>query len=97
MALTTIAQLQALEEVTNPWDVENYSKVALEKFCLNGVHQPVWHNWPMAKPLEFLTPEPLHHWHKMFWDHDTKWYIHAVGAKEIDFWFSILHPHMVYH
>jgi hypothetical protein len=96
MASTTIAQLQALEEVMNPWDVENYSKVALEKFRLNGVHWPFWQDWPMAEPSEFLTPEPLHHWHKMFWDHDAKWCIHAAGANKIDFRFSILHPHMAY-
>ena len=29
----------------------------------------------------------------MFWDHDAKWCIRAVGPSEIDFRFSILHPH----
>ncbi|KAF9455638.1 hypothetical protein BDZ94DRAFT_1179584, partial [Collybia nuda] len=50
----------------------------------------------MAEPSQFLTPEPLHHWHKMFWDHDAKWCIHAVGKAEIDFRFSILHPQTGY-
>ncbi|KAF8226688.1 hypothetical protein L208DRAFT_1019253, partial [Tricholoma matsutake] len=38
-------------------------------------------------------PKPLHHWHKMFWDHDIKWCIRILGDTEINFWFSILHPH----
>ena len=29
----------------------------------------------------------------MFWDHDAQWCICAVGPAEIDFCFSILHPH----
>ena len=45
----------------------------------------------------FLTPEPLHHWYKIFWDHDIKWCIRAVGAAEIDFQFSVLQPHVSFH
>ena len=30
----------------------------------------------------------------MFWDHDLKWCVHAVGGTEIDFHFSILQPHI---
>lgn len=95
-ASTTLAQLTALETITDPWDLEAYKKLALEKYRLNGVHRPFWRDWPMAEPCQFLTPEPLHHWHKMFWDHDAKWCIHAVGGAEIDFRFSILHPHTAY-
>jgi hypothetical protein len=29
----------------------------------------------------------------MFWGHDVKWCIHVLGAAEIDFRFSVLHPH----
>lgn len=95
-ASTTLAQLQALEECVDPWDLEGYSKLALDKFRLCGVHRPFWRDWPLAEPSTFLTPEPLHHWHKMFWDHDAKWCIHAVGSAEIDFRFSILQPHTAY-
>ncbi|KAJ6556694.1 hypothetical protein B0H10DRAFT_2169607 [Mycena sp. CBHHK59/15] len=35
----------------------------------------------------------LHHWTKMFGDHEKKWCIAAVGAAEIDFRFSVLRPH----
>ena len=30
----------------------------------------------------------------MFWDHDLKWCVRAVGGTEIDFRFSILQPHV---
>ncbi|KAF9455162.1 hypothetical protein BDZ94DRAFT_1316610 [Collybia nuda] len=80
----------------DPWDLATYSQLALSRHHLNGVHQPFWRNWPMAEPSQFLTPEPLHHWHKMFWDHDAKWCIHAVGKAKIDFRFSILHPQTGY-
>jgi hypothetical protein len=60
---------------------------------LNDVHCPFWCDYPLAEPSVFLTPEPLHHWHKQFWDHDVKWCINAVSTAEIDFRFSILQPH----
>jgi hypothetical protein len=91
-ASTTIAQLQSIESKVHPWDLETYFREA-QKFRLNGVHRPFWRDWPLAEPSLFLTPEPLHHWHKAFWDHDAKWCIRAVGSEEIDFRFSILHPH----
>ncbi|KAJ6545132.1 hypothetical protein B0H10DRAFT_1969908 [Mycena sp. CBHHK59/15] len=69
-----------------------YLKKAKEK-RLNGVNHPFWRDWPLAEPSEFLTPEPLHHWTKMFGDHKKKWCIAAVGAAEIDFRFSVLRPH----
>lgn len=61
-----------------------------QNFCLNGVHMPFWRDWLYAQPSVFLTPEPLHQWHKEFWDHDCKWCIWIVGEAEIDFCFSIL-------
>jgi hypothetical protein len=95
-ASTTLAQLGALENEFDAWDLEGYTKAALHKHRLNGIHRPFWRDWPMAEPSQFLTPEPLHHWHKMFWDHDAKWCIHAVGSNEIDFRFSVLHPQTTY-
>ena len=44
----------------------------------------------LSDPSDFINPEILHHFHKMFWDHDVKWCIHAVGAAEVDFRFSII-------
>ena len=63
---------------------------------LNGVHRPFWRDWPVSDPCVFLTSEPLHHWHKQFWDHDFKWCLHSVGSAELDFRFSILPPHTGY-
>ena len=91
-ASMTLKQLTAIEKVADPWDLHTYIKQAMV-YRLNGVHRPFWRDWPLSDPCEFFTPEPLHHWHKMFWDHDAQWCIRAVGPAEIDFLFSILHPH----
>ena len=91
-ASTTLAQLHAIEDSVDPWDLKAYIKEAM-KVRLNGVHRPFWRDWALSEPSTFFTPEPLHHWHKMFWDHDANWCIHALGGPEIDFRFSILHPH----
>jgi hypothetical protein len=95
MASTTLAQLHAIEDAVHPWNLNYYIKEAA-KFRLNGVHRPFWRDWPMAEPSNFLTPEPLHHWHRMFWDHDAKWCIQVLGDSEIDFRFSVLHPHTTF-
>ena len=91
-ASTMLAHLHAIEDTTSPWELAAYIKAA-KNHRLNGVHRPFWRDWPLSEPSTFFTPEPLHHWHKMFWDHDAKWCIRAVGGAEIDFRFSILHPH----
>lgn len=75
--------------------LEKYEKIAKE-YRLNGVQFPFWRDWPLSDPSIFLTSEPLHHWHRQFWDHDAKWCIHAAGDKEIDFRFSVLRPHTGY-
>ena len=90
-ASMTLKQLSAIEKVADPWDLDVYIKQAMV-YRLNGVHRPFWRDWPLSDPSEFFTPEPLHHWHKMFWDHDAQWCIRAMGPAEIDFRFSILHP-----
>ncbi|KAJ7911544.1 hypothetical protein B0H13DRAFT_2328201 [Mycena leptocephala] len=88
----TIKQLRRLEKTTHPWNLRPYIKKA-KQLRLNGVHRPFWQDWPLAEPSEFLTPEILHHWLKMFYDHVVKWCIAALGAAEIDFRFSVLWPH----
>lgn len=94
-ASITIAQLTALESNTHPWDLEAYIPKAKE-LRLNGVHRPFWRDFPLSDPSTFLTSEPLHHWHKQFWDHDAKWCIHALTGPELDFRFSVLHPHTAF-
>ncbi|KAF9032580.1 hypothetical protein BJ165DRAFT_1417596 [Panaeolus papilionaceus] len=78
--------------VEDEWDIAAFEREAM-KCRLNSVHKPFWKDWDLSNPGVFLTSEPLHHWHRMFWDHDAKWCINAVGAAEIDFRFSILHSH----
>ena len=94
---TTLAQLNALHLRADPGE-SNLAEYVVEakKVRLNGVNEPFWRDWAFANPEHFLTPEPLHHWHKMFWDHDAKWCIQVLGGEEIDFRFSVLHPHVGY-
>ena len=70
-ASTMLAQLDAIEEDINPWDLKNYIQWAAT-YRLNGVHHPFWRDWPLSDPSKFFMPEPLHHWHKMFCDHDAQ-------------------------
>ena len=93
-ASTTLAQLDAVAAKANPnGNLNAYCKEA-KKFRLSGVHKPFWRDWPLAEPSLFLTPEPLHHFNKQFYDHDLKWCIRKLGDAEIDFRFSILQPHI---
>ncbi|KAG1722451.1 uncharacterized protein EDB91DRAFT_1240221 [Suillus paluster] len=63
---------------------------ACKHYNLNGVNLPFWRNWFATNPSSFLTPELLHHLHKMFWDHDCLWCATVVGSQEIDFCFVLL-------
>ena len=72
-------------------NIESYWQEA-RKARTNGVVNPFWRDWPLAEPFKFLTPEPLHHWHKMFFEHDLKWGIQAAGARELDFRISLCQP-----
>ena len=93
-ASTTLAQLHAVSTKADPnGDLKVYFKEA-KTFRLNGVDKPFWRDWPLAEPSLFLTPEPLHHFNKEFYDHDLKWCIRMLGEAEIDFRFSILQPHI---
>ncbi|KAJ3560440.1 hypothetical protein NP233_g10837 [Leucocoprinus birnbaumii] len=88
----TLQEIAKIVIKVDPENLEEYWKASSEK-RQNGVHLPFWRDWPLAEPSLFLTPEPLHHWHKQFWDHDVRWCLNAVGSSEIDFRFSILQPH----
>lgn len=85
----TLDQINSLG--VDPNDLQAYFR-ACEKYRLNGVELPFWRDWSLSNPIYFLPPEVLHIFHRFFYDHDTKWCIHAVGSKEIDFRFSILQP-----
>ncbi|KAI0039113.1 hypothetical protein FA95DRAFT_1504627 [Auriscalpium vulgare] len=91
-ASLTLAQLHALSEASpDPWNLSKYVTEA-KKRRFNGVHQPFWSNWHLSDPSHFLTPEPLHQWHKFCWDHDITWCRNVVGDAEINFRFSVLQP-----
>lgn len=89
---TTLAQIDALSSKVNPWDLQAYHKAALSTFRLNTVHLPFWRDWALSDPSHFFAPEPLHHWHKAFWDHDVQWCIRLLGEAEINFRFHLLQP-----
>jgi hypothetical protein len=97
-ASTTLAQIHATSSKVDPTlDIKAYLKASKE-FCLNGVHLPFWRDWPLVDlPINF-PPEVLHHLHNFFWDHEMRWCINVAGtgSTEIDFRFSILHPHTGY-
>ncbi|KAG2059408.1 hypothetical protein BDR06DRAFT_866916, partial [Suillus hirtellus] len=80
----TLAQLASI--TVDPNNLEAYFEACTEHW-LNGVHAPFWKGYPHADPSIFLTPEPLHHWHKEFYDHDLQWCLKVVGAQELDFRF----------
>ena len=88
---TTLAQLATVHSRSDPNDINSFFREA-QKFRLNGVDKPFWRDWALSEPSRFLTPEPLHHLHKQFWDHDAQWLVLAVGESEIDFRFSVLQP-----
>ena len=88
---TTLAQLHVVRSRADLQDIEGFFREA-QKFRLNGIYKPFWRNILMSCPSRFLTPEVLHYFHKMFWDHDVKWCVHAVGGSELDFQFSVLQP-----
>ncbi|KAA1478105.1 hypothetical protein DENSPDRAFT_921132 [Dentipellis sp. KUC8613] len=93
-ASVTLAQLRALaQEAPDPWDMPVYVDKSKEH-RLNGVPNPFWRDWPLSDPSMFLTPKPLHQWHKQCWDHDIMWCRHVLGDAELDFRYSVLQPRL---
>jgi hypothetical protein len=87
----TLYTINKIHTSTNALEsLEKYEKAA-KSYRLNGVQLPFWRDWALSSdPSIFLTSEPLHHWHKQFWDHDVKWCVYMLGKAEIDFRFSVL-------
>ncbi|KIK15671.1 hypothetical protein PISMIDRAFT_114751, partial [Pisolithus microcarpus 441] len=81
--------LIAVKRETHAQNLSSYFQ-ACWKWQLNGVMSPFWLDWALAEPSSFLNPEVLHHFFKMFWDHDRKWCSRMLGADELDFQFSLL-------
>ncbi|KAE9395609.1 hypothetical protein BT96DRAFT_958463 [Gymnopus androsaceus JB14] len=71
----TLNRIQSIEDAgILPDDFPAYYNACVKQRT-NGVSTPFWADWPLVEPYQFLTPEPLHHWYKMYWDHDVKWAI----------------------
>ncbi|KAI5988871.1 hypothetical protein F5J12DRAFT_907673 [Pisolithus orientalis] len=90
-ASTTLAQLAAMKSKVHPTNIQVFFHEA-QCFHLSRVGDPFWRDIPLSCPSTFITPEPLHHLHKEFWDHNMKWCINVVGEAKIDFHFSVLQP-----
>ena len=88
-AAITLAAIQTACAEQTPCDYKAFLKVC-RRLGLNGVTEPFWKHHPLSDPSQFINPEVLHHFHRLFWDHDAQWCIYCVGAAEIDFRFSVL-------
>ncbi|KAI6016894.1 hypothetical protein BKA83DRAFT_4059575 [Pisolithus microcarpus] len=73
----------------DPNDFEEFLKAA-KCYSLSSVHKPFWRDWPLSDPSKFLTPEVLHHFHCLFWDHDLQWCSIVLGLAKIDYCFSLI-------
>ena len=93
---TTLAAIQSACAEHDPSDYKNFLKV-VRHLSLNGVVGPVWIDWLLSEPCEFITPEALHHFYRFFWDHDVKWCIAATGVTELNFCISLLQTPVGYH
>ncbi|KAI6100764.1 hypothetical protein EDD16DRAFT_1717073 [Pisolithus croceorrhizus] len=94
-AATMLTAIHSTCSQCPPMDYKNFLK-AMRQFWLNGIVEPCWNLWPLSDPSIFLTPEVLHHFHQMFWDHNVKWCIDVTGAAKLDFCFSIIQTSMGY-
>lgn len=88
-ANTTLTAIRVACSKYSPTDFKNFLKVT-KGLYLNGVVDPFWLDWAQSEPCDFLTVEPLHHFHRFSWDHDVKWCVTVVGAEELDFRFSVI-------
>jgi len=95
-AAKTLGDIEHACSEADPDDWESFLKVA-RRYYLNGVHRPFWRNWALCDPLIFFNPEVLHHFHRLFWDHDLQWCLVVVGADEIDFRISLIQVAVGYH
>ena len=85
----TLAAIHTACSQHAPTDYKNFLKV-IKRLHLNSVIDPCWKQWMLSDPSHFFTPEVLHHFHHMSWDHDVQWCITATGAAELDFHFSLI-------
>ncbi|KAI5985785.1 hypothetical protein EDD15DRAFT_2373881 [Pisolithus albus] len=88
-AANMLAAIRTACSQCSPVDYTSFLK-AVKWLQLNSIVEPFWKLWLLSDPSKFITPEVLHHFHRMFWDHDVKWCVAATGAVELDFCFSVI-------
>lgn len=88
-ATKTLTAIRVACSKRSPTDYKHFLE-AIKQLSLNGVIKPFWLGWALSNPCDFITVEPLHHFHRFTWDHDVKWCIVVVGAEELDFRFTII-------
>ena len=79
--------------ITEPSLISAFARMC-QNYGLNGVHQPFWMNWGRANPLDFLTPDAFHAFHKFFFDQPLKWVINIMGGEELDQHIAALQLHL---
>ncbi|KAI5999467.1 hypothetical protein EDC04DRAFT_2894616 [Pisolithus marmoratus] len=79
---TTLSCLATIAALTSPDNLPEYFK-ACKGDHLNGVNAPFWWNWPLTEPYIVFGPEALHHFHKMFWDHDLHLSPAIISSKRV--------------
>jgi len=72
-----------------PTDLINFLKVA-KVHQLNGVFEPFWRDYLRSDPSKFLLPEVLHHFHRLFFNHNLQWCVAVVGSEELDYRFTLI-------
>ena len=88
-AAKTLGDIEQACTAADPDNWESFLKVSRRHY-LNGVHKPFWRNWVLCNPSIFFNPEVLHHFHRLFWDHDLQWCLTVVGPDELDYRLSLV-------
>ena len=89
MAAMTLDDIIQACSMADPDNFESFLKIA-KRYHLNSVIKPFFRDWPLSEPSIFITPELLHHFHRLFWDHDLQWCIVVLGPDEIDYRYSLV-------
>ncbi|KAG2084572.1 uncharacterized protein F5147DRAFT_782430 [Suillus discolor] len=73
-----LANIQKVVAFVSPSDLVAFFEEC-KQYHLNSVQWPFWMDWVTTDPSSFLMPESLHHFHKMFFDHDYVYQHYIVG------------------
>lgn len=86
---TQTKEIAAKYDLDDPADMMQFSYECYDAH-LTGVDELVFDGWAFTEPAHAVVFDTLHFGHKFFFDHVMKWVAKAVGARELDFRFSIL-------